>query len=156
MIAMGTTAIRTAVVTTAAGLTLGLGAALPAEAAGPVIAAAEAKAVETSKKKKKLSRKQSNVAIARVMVAKRGWSKTQMRCLVKLWTKESNWNHKAYNRSSGAGGIPQALPASKMRTAGKDWRTNPKTQIKWGLRYIKGRYGTPCGGWAHFKSRGWY
>ncbi|GAA2723576.1 transglycosylase SLT domain-containing protein [Actinocorallia aurantiaca] len=106
--------------------------------------------------KKRLSAKQRNKAIARKMLKKRGMSDRQYRCLAKLWTKESNWNHRAYNSSSGAGGIPQALPASKMSSAGSDWRTNPKTQIKWGLRYIKGRYGTPCGAWAHFLSRNWY
>ncbi|WP_198653821.1 aggregation-promoting factor C-terminal-like domain-containing protein [Actinocorallia populi] len=106
--------------------------------------------------KRKLTVKQRNKAHGRAMVKKRGWSDRQYRCLSRLWTKESNWNHRAYNPSSGAGGIPQALPASKMGSAGSDWRTNPKTQIKWGLRYIKGRYGTPCGAWAHFQSRNWY
>ncbi|RFU43421.1 hypothetical protein DZF91_01260 [Actinomadura logoneensis] len=89
------------------------------------------------------------------MVAKRGWSNRQYKCLVKLWNRESHWNHKAGN-ASGAYGIPQALPGRKMRSAGKDWRTNPKTQIKWGLRYIKGRYGTPCRALGHSNARGWY
>jgi heat shock protein HslJ len=80
----------------------------------------------------------------------------QMPCLDKLWTKESQWNHKAINPSSGAGGIPQALPMSKMSTAGSDYRTNPATQIRWGLGYIKGRYGTPCSAWAHSQRTGWY
>jgi hypothetical protein len=144
---------RAALVTTATGLAFGLaaapGATAHAEASGTAGAASAAKA-------KKLTVKQRNKAIARKMVKKRGWSTQQYRCLVRLWTKESNWNHRAYNPSSGAGGIPQALPASKMSSAGSDWRTNPKTQIKWGLRYIKGRYGTPCGAWAHFRSRNWY
>lgn len=105
---------------------------------------------------KKKTRKQRNIAIARPMARKRGWSDRQFRCLVKLWTRESNWNHRAHNRSSGAYGIPQAMPGRKMRSAGKDWRTNPKTQIKWGLRYIKSRYGTPCRAWSHFGTRGWY
>nr|WP_116026463.1 lytic transglycosylase domain-containing protein [Thermomonospora umbrina] len=81
---------------------------------------------------------------------------TQFGCLVKLWNKESGWRHTAANPSSGAYGIPQALPGSKMASAGSDWRTNPATQIKWGLGYIKGRYGTPCGAWSHSQSRGWY
>ena len=58
--------------------------------------------------------------------------------------------------SSGAYGIPQALPGSKMASAGSDWRTNPKTQIKWGLGYISGRYGDPCGAWSHFLRKNWY
>lgn len=85
-----------------------------------------------------------------------GWAKGQFGCLSRLWTRESNWDHRARNRSSGAYGIPQALPGGKMASAGSDWRTNPKTQIKWGLTYIKKRYGSPCGAWAHFQSRGWY
>jgi hypothetical protein len=85
-----------------------------------------------------------------------GFGLDQMACLDKLWTKESGWNHKAVNPSSGAGGIPQALPMSKMSSAGADYRTNPATQIRWGLGYIKGRYGTPCGAWAHSQSTGWY
>ncbi|MBO4208097.1 lytic transglycosylase domain-containing protein [Micromonospora echinofusca] len=85
-----------------------------------------------------------------------GFKIDQMPCLDKLWTKESGWNHKASNPSSGAYGIPQALPGSKMGTVADDWRTNPATQIKWGLGYIKGRYGTPCGAWAHSQDVGWY
>lgn len=151
--------MRAALVTTAAGLALGLGTAATGTAAhagtAKTSAASAAQAGEQAQRKKRTV-KQRNKAIARKMLAKRGWSDQQYRCLVKLWTKESNWNHRAYNSSSGAGGIPQALPASKMSSAGSDWRTNPKTQIKWGLRYIKGRYGTPCGAWAHFQSRNWY
>ena len=86
-----------------------------------------------------------------------GWTSTsQYNCLVSLWTKESGWNHRAANPYSSAYGIPQALPGSKMSTFGSDWRTNPKTQIKWGLSYIKGRYGTPCGAWSAFLRKGWY
>ena len=77
-------------------------------------------------------------------------------CLVALWNKESHWNAYAMNRSSGAYGIPQALPGSKMASAGDDWETNPETQIRWGLGYIQGRYGSPCGAWAHSQDRGWY
>ncbi|WP_333486628.1 aggregation-promoting factor C-terminal-like domain-containing protein [Nonomuraea corallina] len=97
-----------------------------------------------------------NKSIAKKMVNKRGWNTTQFRCLVKLWARESGWNHRAGNRSSGAYGIPQALPAGKMASHGSDWRTNPRTQISWGLSYIKKRYGTPCRAWAHFQSRHWY
>lgn len=77
-------------------------------------------------------------------------------CLVKLWNKESGWRTNAANPSSQAYGIPQANPGSKMASAGADWRTNPATQIKWGLGYIKDRYGTPCKAWAHSQSVGWY
>jgi hypothetical protein len=135
-------------------LTLGLGAALPAEAAAPAATTAHA-TVQKVAKKKKLTRKQSNKKIAKKLVKKRGWSAKQYKCLVLLWTKESNWNHRVGN-GIGAYGIPQALPGSKMRSAGRDWRTNPKTQIKWGLRYIKSRYGTPCAAWRHSRATGWY
>ncbi|HET7027202.1 MAG TPA: transglycosylase SLT domain-containing protein [Candidatus Limnocylindrales bacterium] len=81
---------------------------------------------------------------------------TQFSCLDKLWTKESHWNPRAYNRSSGAYGIPQALPGSKMATVAGDWRYNPLTQVRWGLRYIAGRYGTACSAWHHSQATGWY
>lgn len=80
----------------------------------------------------------------------------QFRCLDKLWTRESRWNPLALNKSSGAYGIPQAVPGSKMATAGSDWRTNPITQVRWGLLYIKQRYGTPCVAWNHSQVYGWY
>ncbi len=95
-------------------------------------------------------------SIGRSMVAARGWGEDQWVCLDRLFTRESNWNPYAENRSSGAYGIPQALPGSKMGTVASDWRTNPATQITWGLNYIAGRYGTPCGAWAHSQSVGWY
>jgi hypothetical protein len=90
------------------------------------------------------------------IMLERGFAIDQFPCLNKLWNKESGWNHKAYNSGSGAFGIPQALPGSKMASAGSDWKTNPATQIKWGLSYIKGRYGTPCKAWAHSQDVGWY
>ena len=77
-------------------------------------------------------------------------------CLYNLWAKESGWRWNAENTSSGAYGIPQSLPGSKMSSAGADWQTNPKTQINWGLGYIAGRYGTPCGAWQHSVDVGWY
>ena len=95
-------------------------------------------------------------SIARGMVAAQGWSSSEFACLDRLWQKESGWRVTARNPSSGAYGIPQALPASKMASAGADWRTNPTTQIEWGLDYIEGRYGSPCGAWAHFQARNWY
>lgn len=95
-------------------------------------------------------------AIAYEMVLARGWGDGEFSCLVALWNKESGWRVNAYNASSGAYGIPQALPGSKMGSAGADWETNPATQISWGLGYIGGRYGTPCGAWGHSQSVGWY
>lgn len=95
-------------------------------------------------------------AIAYQMVIARGWGDDQFACLVALWNKESGWRVNAYNASSGAYGIPQSLPGSKMATAGADWETNPATQITWGLGYIGGRYGTPCGAWDHSTRVGWY
>ncbi|MGK2852939.1 MAG: hypothetical protein ACSLE3_02340 [Microbacteriaceae bacterium] len=96
-------------------------------------------------------------AIARTMMAQRyGWGDDQFACLVSLWNRESGWRVAAYNASSGATGIPQALPGTKMATAGADWRTNPATQISWGLGYVAGRYGTACGAWQHLSSTGWY
>jgi hypothetical protein len=90
------------------------------------------------------------------MVLDHGWDLQQMACLDKLWTKESHWNERARNKSSGAYGIPQAYPASKLASAGGDWETNPATQIKWGIGYIDGRYGTPCKAWSTSQSTGSY
>ncbi len=81
--------------------------------------------------------------------------KTQFGCLDNIWTRESNWMYNAQN-ASGAYGIPQALPGSKMATAGADWQTNPATQIKWGLGYIQSTYGTPCDAWSFWQANGWY
>lgn len=83
--------------------------------------------------------------------------KNQYNCLNKLWTKESHWNHRAKNPYSAAYGIPQANPGSKMKSAGRDWKTNPHTQVRWGLdKYIYKRYGTPCTAWSHSQRTGWY
>jgi len=98
----------------------------------------------------------STRSIGRQLAAARGWTGSQWTCLESLWTKESGWNHLAKNPSSGAYGIPQSLPGSKMASVGSDWATNPATQIKWGLGYIADRYGTPCGAWGHSQSVGWY
>jgi len=94
-------------------------------------------------------------ATARAMIAGYGWGDDQFACLVSLWNRESGWRYNAGN-ASGAYGIPQALPGSKMASAGADWATNPATQIAWGLGYISGRYGSPCGAWGHSQSTGWY
>lgn len=98
----------------------------------------------------------STRSIGKQMAAARGWSGSQWTCLESLWTKESGWNASAANPSSGAYGIPQSLPGSKMASAGSDWQSNPATQIEWGLGYIADVYGTPCGAWGHSQSVGWY
>ena len=91
-----------------------------------------------------------------IMLDEYSWGDDQYSCLNRLWTKESHWNYKAHNPRSGAHGIAQALPASKMDVVGTDWRTNPVTQIRWGLRYIDSRYSTPCKAWAKFKRSKYY
>ncbi|MHB1473322.1 MAG: aggregation-promoting factor C-terminal-like domain-containing protein [Dermatophilaceae bacterium] len=104
-----------------------------------------------------LARAQSDPrAVGRLLVADRGWSDTQFGCLDSLWAKESGWRWDSNNSSSGAYGIPQALPGSKMASFGSDWATNPVTQITWGLQYISDRYGTPCGAWAQSRATNWY
>ena len=85
-----------------------------------------------------------------------GWGEAEYRALVQLWTRESNWDHTATNPTSGAYGIPQSLPASKMASEGKDWRTNPEPQIRWGLRYIRDTYGSPSATVAFWNANGWY
>jgi hypothetical protein len=94
--------------------------------------------------------------IAKGMLAGFGFSGSgEFGCLVNLWNRESHWNTHASN-PSGAYGIPQAMPGSKMSSAGADWQNSARTQIKWGLGYIKSRYSTPCGAWSHSQSVGWY
>ena len=121
-----------------------------ATAAAAAAAAAEAGAVPTTYSG------EDPRSLAKPLVAAQGWSDSEYQCLVLLWNRESQWNPYAENSSSGAYGIPQALPGSKMASAGADWRTNPITQINWGIGYIKGRYGTPCSAWAHSNAVGWY
>ncbi len=93
--------------------------------------------------------------IALSMLGSYGWSSSQFSCLNDLWSRESGWSTTAEN-PSGAYGIPQALPGSKMASAGPDWQTDAATQIRWGLGYIQGSYGSPCGAWSHEESTGWY
>ena len=95
-------------------------------------------------------------SIAKALLPQYGFSESQFSCLDPLWQGESGWDLHATNPSSGAYGIPQALPGSKMATAGSDWQNNAATQIKWGLDYIRGRYGTPCGAWSFKQANGWY
>jgi len=91
-----------------------------------------------------------------ILLDEYGFSEKEYKCLNQLWTKESNWNYKARNKNSGAHGIPQALPASKMNVVSTDWRTNPVTQIRWGLRYISIRYETPCKALSKHKRSNYY
>jgi hypothetical protein len=95
-------------------------------------------------------------AYARARLASMGMGDDQYACLFNLFAKESGWRVNAHNKSSGAYGIPQALPGSKMATAGADWETNAETQVNWGIGYVMGRYGTPCGAWNHSVTSGWY
>ena len=91
-----------------------------------------------------------------IMSAEFSWGDDQYSCLNKLWSKESHWNYKAHNYRSGAHGIAQALPAVKMEIISSDWRTNPVTQIRWGLHYINLRYDNPCTAWAKWRSHRYY
>ena len=94
--------------------------------------------------------------VAMNLLPDHGWGESQFSCLEKLWNKESSWRVDADNPSSSAYGIPQALPGNRMAAYGKDWRTNPVTQIKWGLDYIEATYGSPCSAWGHSVAKGWY
>jgi hypothetical protein len=94
--------------------------------------------------------------IAEQMLSQFGWSSSQFSCLQPLWALESGWNIYASNPGSGAYGIPQALPGSKMASAGPDWQSDAATQIRWGLSYIQGTYGSPCAAWSHEEADGWY
>jgi len=95
--------------------------------------------------------------IAQAMMPSFHWSvRRQFKYLNWLWARESGWNKHAYDPYSGAYGIPQALPGSKMASAGPNWRSNAATQIRWGLRYIKARYGSPRRAWGHSQATGWY
>ena len=91
-----------------------------------------------------------------IMSEEYNWGDDQYSCINRLWTKESHWNYKAHNYRSGAHGIAQALPATKMEIISDDWRTNPVTQIRWGLHYIDLRYDTPCKALAKFKRSHYY
>jgi hypothetical protein len=91
-----------------------------------------------------------------MMEAEYGWGEEQYTCLNRLWTKESHWNYQARNPRSGAHGIAQALPATKMDKVGTDWRTNPVTQIQWGLLYISERYNSPCAAWNKWRRSHYY
>jgi len=93
--------------------------------------------------------------IAQQLLGQYGWA-GQFSCLDSLWTAESGWNTYAENPTTGAYGIPQALPGAKMASAGPDWQSDPATQIRWGLSYIQATYGSPCAAWSHEEADGWY
>jgi len=103
-----------------------------------------------------ISQRQAAYHTAWRMMPRFGWGKRQWTPLEKLWNRESGWNKYAQNPYSGAYGIPQAVPGSKMASVGNHWRTNATTQIRWGMRYIKGRYGRPRVAWEHELAYGWY
>lgn len=95
-------------------------------------------------------------SLARSLMTEYGMSSSDFTCLDRLWSSESGWNVHANNPSSSAYGIPQALPGSKMASAGPDWQDSAETQIRWGLGYIENRYGTACAAWSFKSARGWY
>jgi len=121
-------------------------------------AAAEKAAAAAARKRIIANAQQDPKAAARMLMPAYGFGQGQWPCLERLWIGESGWNYKAANASSGAYGIPQSLPGSKMATVASDWRTNPVTQIKWGLDYIKRSYGTPCNALNQWDARSphWY
>lgn len=124
----------------AAGLAASKAAAQPAQTAAAAVPAASG----------------SPRQIAQAMLGSFGWSSSQFSCLDPLWEHESRWSVTAANPGSGAFGIPQALPGSRMASAGPDWQTSAATQITWGLRYIRDTYGSPCAAWSHAQATGWY
>lgn len=127
------------------------------EAAAAAAAAAEAERLAAAQAAAAANTVEGAQATARRLAsATYGWGGDQFSCLVSLWNKESGWNYQAYNASSGATGIPQALPGGKMASAGADWQTNATTQITWGLQYISAAYGSPCSAWGHSQATNWY
>jgi hypothetical protein len=99
----------------------------------------------------------ANERLGMRMAAAAGWDRTQRHCLNELWTRESNWRDDVWNtQGSGAYGIPQARPASKMASAGPDYMTDPATQVRWGIRYIRAAYGSPCNAWVQETASGGY
>ena len=128
------------------------------------VKSAKKKILKSKKKKKTTYKKTTRVrynvgeiqSYAHSLVLSYGWSEEDYYALVMLWNRESSWNPNAINKKSGACGIPQSLPCSKMKSAGADYRTNYKTQIRWGLNYIKARYGSPANAWGHSQRKGWY
>jgi hypothetical protein len=131
--------------------------AAAAKAAAVKAAAVKAAAVKAAAVKAAVTTPSgSPEQIAERMLSQFGWSSSQFSCLQPLWEHESGWSVTAENPTSGAYGIPQSLPAAQMASAGADWQNSAPTQIRWGLTYIQGRYGSPCGAWAHEESDNWY
>jgi hypothetical protein len=133
-----------------------LQAAKQAQAAAAAKTAAASKSAVTSTPVVVVAPGSARDIARQMMLSMYGWGDDQFTCFDKIITQESGWNVSATNRSSGAYGIPQALPGSKMATAGADWQTNPATQIKWALGYVQGRYSTACGAWSFKSAHGWY
>ncbi|WP_024366204.1 hypothetical protein [Arthrobacter sp. TB 26] len=126
----------------------------PAEAPAPAAAPAPAPAPEPAPVA--VDDPAGAQAYAAGQLGSHGWAANEMQCLMKLWTKESDWKTTATNPSSGAYGVVQSLPAEKMASAGADYRTNYRTQINWGLKYVKDRYGSPCGALNFHYAHNWY
>ena len=128
------------------------------------VKSAKKKVLKSKKKKKTTYKKTTRVrynvgeiqSYAHSLVLSYGWSEEDYYALVMLWNRESSWNPNAINKKSGACGIPQSLPCSKMSSAGADYRTNYQTQVRWGLNYIKARYGSPANAWGHSQKHHWY
>jgi hypothetical protein len=131
-------------------------AAVKAEAAKATAVKAEAAKAAAAQQTAVRTPTGSPIQIAQQMLGQFGWSPSEFSCLYPLWEHESGWNPAAENAGSGAYGIPQSLPGSQMASAGADWQTDAATQIRWGLTYIHGRYGSPCGAWAHEQANNWY
>jgi hypothetical protein len=123
----------------------------PARAASTVLGAGGSAVVAQSRSFMSTAVSNRPRDIAQRLAAAKGWDGAQWSCLDQLWQRESMFETTIRNSRSGAYGIPQALPATKMATAGADWRVNPVTQIRWGLSYIGTRYGTPCDAWSYWK-----
>jgi hypothetical protein len=142
----------------AAGKAAAAKASAAVAAARAVAAKAQAQAHAQAQAQAKIQQQAaaSPQQVAKGMLGQFGWSSSQFSCLNPLWGQESRWSVTASNAGSGAYGIPQALPGSKMDSAGPDWQTSAATQIRWGLDYIQGTYGSPCAAWSHEQSDGWY
>ncbi|MEU5684176.1 transglycosylase SLT domain-containing protein [Streptomyces venezuelae] len=118
---------------------------------------AETKASRSSARDASSFEPQSSYTVSQVQaMARQMVPGDQFQCFSNIVNHESTWNYKATNASSGAYGLVQALPGSKMASAGADWQTNPATQIKWGLNYMNDRYGSPCGAWSFWQANNWY
>ena len=131
-------------------------AAARREAAAKVARAKARQALAAKKQALVANAQKDPRAAARALLGDYGFDDGQWSCLDNLWNGESGWRFTAENSSSGAYGIPQSLPGSKMGSVGADWRTNPATQIRWGLGYIAASYGGPCAAWRHSQSHNWY